>query len=221
MQKNFANYTQTKYEGTEFGFAFEREGIIRYEEYQFDYGYTRFIYKREFLIKNDIWFPDYRRFQDPPFFIKAMIAASEFYAVSDITYVYRRENKVIEWNQEKIAGLLGGLRDNLVMANNNDLEKLFRLTMVRLTIDCRKQIVDSLKKSEADTIILLAEIARIVRNSRFADEYEETMRGMLFAAFWSSNAQKKVLKEELDNIKKRKVYVLMSTFDKALAKKNK
>ena len=39
------------YKGSFDGYLFEKDGIIEYKDYQFDYGYHRFIYNREFLKK--------------------------------------------------------------------------------------------------------------------------------------------------------------------------
>lgn len=49
-------------------YYFEKEGIIKYKDFQQDYYYQRFIYKRDFLIEQNISFPLYLRHQDPPFF---------------------------------------------------------------------------------------------------------------------------------------------------------
>ena len=88
---NFVNEFEDSFEK----YVFQNAGIFQFQEYQFDYGYTRFIYKREFLKKHGICFPDYRRFEDPPFFVKAMIKAGVFYAMPKITYCYRSEHKEI------------------------------------------------------------------------------------------------------------------------------
>ncbi|MFI3211558.1 MAG: glycosyltransferase, partial [Peptostreptococcaceae bacterium] len=55
------------------GYKFFKDNLMEYKDYQFDLGYHRFIYNREMIINNNIFFPDYLRFQDPPFFVKAMI----------------------------------------------------------------------------------------------------------------------------------------------------
>lgn len=49
------------------GYVFKQSRLMTYKEYQFDFGYHRFLYNREFLIKNQLFFPPYKRFQDPPF----------------------------------------------------------------------------------------------------------------------------------------------------------
>ncbi len=78
------------------GYTFEKDGIIEYKDYQFDYGYWRFIYNRQFLKENQLYFPDYLRGQDPPFFIKTMALAKQFYALNEATYVYRVSYKGVQ-----------------------------------------------------------------------------------------------------------------------------
>ena len=63
------------------GFSFREEGWIDYQTYQFDYGYYRFIYRREFLIENQLFFPYYQRYQDPLFMVRAFDCAKRFYAI--------------------------------------------------------------------------------------------------------------------------------------------
>jgi glycosyltransferase involved in cell wall biosynthesis/ADP-heptose:LPS heptosyltransferase len=112
-------------------YTFTKNEKIQYSDYQFDYGYHRFIYNRDFLIRNNIFFPDLKRFQDPPFFINTMIKAKEFYAIKDVVYRYRNGYKSIEWTNEKILHLLEGLTYNLQTSKQHDLWKLHYLTFDR------------------------------------------------------------------------------------------
>ena len=113
--------------------GFDKEGIINYRDYQFDYGYHRFVYKRQWLLDNDIYFPPYARFQDPPFFVKAMITAGKFYAIDKIVYAYRVSHKVLQWNATKANDMLCGMLDLLNYANMYNLEKLRYYTGLRLS----------------------------------------------------------------------------------------
>ena len=114
------------------GYLFDKDGIIEYKDYQFDYGYHRFIYNRRFLLKNNIFYPKYKRFQDPPFFVKAMIKAKEFYAIDKITYGYRWGHQETNWDYEKTCDLLKGLLKNLHYAKKYKLEKLTEYSYKRL-----------------------------------------------------------------------------------------
>lgn len=59
----FSDFQGTKV-NTEFhddlaGYVFKQSRLMTYKEYQFDFGYHRFLYNREFLIKNQLFFPPY------------------------------------------------------------------------------------------------------------------------------------------------------------------
>lgn len=126
------NVQNKKYGGISAGYTFKQEGTIYYKNYQFDYGYHRFIYSREFLLENNLWFPDYMRYQDPPFFVRSMIKAEVCYAIPDVTYCYRVEHKRINWSEQKVNDLLKGLLDNLKIAKQNGFYKLYWITLKRL-----------------------------------------------------------------------------------------
>ena len=115
------------------GYTFKEEGWIEYRDYQFEYGYYRFLYDREMLVQHGIFFPPLRRYQDPPFFVQAMLQAGRFYAIPDITYCYRSNDKtaVIQASKEKTRDLLLGLTMTLELAKKNDLRKLFEITVDR------------------------------------------------------------------------------------------
>lgn len=121
-----------KYEFPLDGYTFAERKMIKYVDYQFDFGYTRFIYKRDFLIENDIMFPDYLRYQDPPFFIKCMTIAGEFYAIPECTYRYRIMHKSINWTERKVADMLKAMNDIFVWSNTHDLAKLHYYNYLRL-----------------------------------------------------------------------------------------
>ncbi len=83
----FDKNTQQEQVGEE-KYYFKKNEIKQYEEYQFDWGYWRFIYDRQFLQDNNIKFPPYLRGQDTVFFVKAMIKAKRFYSIKDRVYQY-------------------------------------------------------------------------------------------------------------------------------------
>lgn len=132
----------SKYEGLYTGYTFTKEGIMDYSEYQFDFGFQRFIYQRDFIINNNITFPNLIRFQDPPFFVKAMIMSKKFYAIVEPTYCYREAYKEITWTISKKIDLLSGLSLNLKQSINN-YEKLHELTFNRLTSEYYRDIITS------------------------------------------------------------------------------
>lgn len=101
-------------------YTFPEEGVISFEDYQLDYGYTRFIYNFQFLRDNEIEFPNYIRFQDPIFFIKALSVANYFYAIGEIVYAYRKSDKRKKYNATQCKDILLALREEKLISQKCD-----------------------------------------------------------------------------------------------------
>jgi len=148
----------TSYKGEYKGYTFKKAEMVNYADYQFDYGYTRFIYSRELIISNGISFPSYMRFQDPPFFVKAMCAAGQFYAVPQVTYCYRRGHQNPNWSEAKTVDSIKGMTDNLVTTEKYGLDRLHKTTFLRFSesgfLKCVYKYLDS--GSEAVLCALIA-----------------------------------------------------------------
>lgn len=114
----------------DFEYVFCSNRVINYEDWQMDYVYQAFIFKRDII--GSIKFPLYKRFQDPVFFVKVMFAAKKIAISDQYSYVYRvRKQKNTIWTQEKMYDLFCGIYDNLVFAKNNNLDKLMFITLLR------------------------------------------------------------------------------------------
>ena len=108
------------------GQIFSEEGWINKDNFPTYSGYWRFIYKREFLIENNIWFPNYRRFQDPPFFLKAIECAEKVYCISEATYIYRMTHKRVNFDYYKARDYAKGVFDSMVIAKNANMKKVYK-----------------------------------------------------------------------------------------------
>lgn len=106
-------------------FRFSKASIVSYRDFQQDFYYQRFLYEREMLDENGIRFPPYLRYQDPPFFVRAMVAAERFAAVPIDAYLYRVEDKEVLWTSEKVIGLISGVSDVAALARQHGLDELF------------------------------------------------------------------------------------------------
>lgn len=115
-------------------YTFADEGFCNYDFYQFDYGYYRFLYRLDFIKKNNLYFPDYLRGQDPPFFVNAMIAAGRFWHIPDVCYCYRlHEEKTRKpFSEKQICGTLCSIRDILQTSSRHNLAKLHYIQAERL-----------------------------------------------------------------------------------------
>lgn len=118
------------YSGISSPFIFMTNNFVSYHDYQFPYGYYRFIYNRKLLLENKIFFPPYRRGQDPPFFVRAMICSKDFYSISKITYCYRELHKKVEWNERQLNDFTNNIINLMTLAKDNNLDKLQYYTIL-------------------------------------------------------------------------------------------
>ena len=148
-----------EYDGFYKPYSFSEDGYILYSNYQYDYGYHRFIYSLNLLKSNNIYFPDYKRFQDPPFFVNAMICARRFYAMKRISYEYRVGHQNFKWSIEKLTDFMKGISDNLRVSSELCLCDLHAVTVQRLI---EQKVVFNYNKKYFQDIILYKQIIEIL-----------------------------------------------------------
>lgn len=106
-----------------------------YKDYGEIYYYTKYIFQSKMIKKNNIVFPLYKRYQDPPFFLKAMIFAKEFYVINDVVYVYRNDYKEMQYTYEKAIDILKGIRDCFSLAYEENLKIVFEKRLKNVLYD--------------------------------------------------------------------------------------
>lgn len=125
------------------GQVFDEDGPHTYEDYQFEFGFYRFIYSRKLIVDNGIEFPDFLRYQDPPFMAHAMAAGQEFYALAKTTYLYREDgSKQIKWTQRKICDALAGVLDVAGVATDHGYTQLYDNCIHRLCSDFAPRVAE-------------------------------------------------------------------------------
>lgn len=124
------------------GYTFSEDSLMEYKDYQFDYGFQRGIYKRKLIIANNIRFPEIGFYEDPPFMVAVLNSANKIYCLKAITYVYTLGHLNNVLNKEKIHFILKGIEMNLRFARDNNLQRLFNLTIKRLTEEYARDIAE-------------------------------------------------------------------------------
>ena len=155
----------TKFQGNYKKYTFETEGFINFSDYQFDYGYHRFIYSRELIKENKIEFPDLLRFQDPPFFLACMQAAGKFYAIPKNVYRYRKGENELKWNEKKIIDLLEGILFEVKFSRTNNLATLHRIAVDHLNVEFIGILLKYIDFSYIHVLETLFEINKNIRTS--------------------------------------------------------
>ena len=166
----------TEYHDDLIKYTFLKDGIVDYSDYQFDYGFTRFIYKTQMLRENHIIFPSYIRFQDPPFFVHAMVCAQKFFALKMVSYRYRKGHQNINWESfQRVNDLVRGLTDNLRLSEEHHLSKLHALTVQRFNQSYYKPIINSIENGNRELVDLLIQANNTLNFSLLQEEnYEAT-----------------------------------------------
>ena len=215
---SFSSYIKkkvvTEYDEAFSGYTFTENKLMSFADYQFDYGYHRFIYQAEMLRANNIIFPLYRRFQDPPFFVRSMITAKEFYAIKQVVYCYRKDETKLTWTKEKVIDLLHGIRDNMIMAKENNLGKLYLANVQRINKDFLKVILNYILPENKDVVIELLNIQSLCDEKYLAiaaqkpeSSYKQFIIKPLYRAIFSNVGAAKEIKtnsyeKNLEDIRK-------------------
>ena len=143
---------------------------ISFNEYQSDRGYCGFIYKRQWLIDNNILFPRYMEYEDPVFFLKAMIISKEFWFIPTHLLAVRVWDHDNESRRESaIEDILSGVTENLRIAGENRLYKLYADILARISSEYRLSIVNNISES---LLLKLVEINRINHSFDFDFKFE-------------------------------------------------
>lgn len=143
---------------------FAQQGtVLQYIDYQFDYEYQNFIFLRALILQNEIEFPHYRRFEDPPFLVQALYAAQNFVMADTNLYCYRVPNLAQRYTTQNVAEMLLGLKDNLFFAHENGLELLFDRTLNRVEYEFNDVIQHYLPDNDTTILERLISINAVVQ----------------------------------------------------------
>ena len=105
--------------------SFPDERVLDYGEYQYDYDFTRYIYSVDMIREERIRFPKLVQFEDPVFFVRAMLAAGRFSTIPDAVYTYRYGHQVARiWSEQMVLDRITGISGLLVESRENHLPKL-------------------------------------------------------------------------------------------------
>lgn len=139
LEKDFSNDPDLA------GYTFTESGVKSYRDYQFDYGFHRFMFKRSLFesasgsaadvadVAADANatdaatsgpFPALTFFEDPVFLTQTLYQAGRFFATNKVGYCYRCDYKVPHWTTKKTADLLEGVRRNLEFSREQGLPLL-------------------------------------------------------------------------------------------------
>ena len=105
--------------------SFPDDRVLDYSDYQYDYDFTRYIYSVDMIREEGLRFPKLVQFEDPVFFVHAMLAAGRFSTIPDAVYAYRYGYQVARrWSEQMVLDRVAGISDLLEKSRENHLPKL-------------------------------------------------------------------------------------------------
>lgn len=114
--------------------------IVTVNEYPSIYWHTRFLFRADIIKDNNIFFPSYRRNQDPPFLLRVMICSGEGYMLDKVVYVYRVGHKGVKYSLENSIGILCGVRDVVKLAKENNLLQIYENALKNVDKEYENQV---------------------------------------------------------------------------------
>lgn len=133
-----------------------KKGFFTPATYQFNFGYQSFIYNLNLLKENQILFPSYLRYQDAPFFLKAQLAAKEFFCIPHYTYKYNCHQKPLNFfNHKKVNDLIAGLTNDISTGEIFNLNEFVRSKISRINLIYYKIFIKSYLSGNAEVENLL------------------------------------------------------------------
>ena len=200
FREHSANGVIESWEGTLSKYTFYKEGLMAYSDYQFDYGWVRFIYNRDFIIYNNLKIPELTFFEDPVFFVKAMHEAQKFYCLNRCTYCYRTGYKTLQLPYEKVLDLITGLSMNIQFAIEHNYQSLLSLELSRIENDYSEFIVKYLVSSNnIELQKKLDEINQLLYQGENKIEYKMYNRVLERTNYNLFELQKRLEKEKREN----------------------
>lgn len=156
--------------------------VIDYRDCQTDYYYQTYLFQRKLLTEHDIFFPYYRRYQDPPFLVKAAYTAGRLLTLDICMYCYRASDASTRFNAQKTEDMLNGIIDNLLFAGQHNLDILFYNTAERLETAFVYVICEHISPKDLTILKLLLQANQLIcEKYRKPDYVIKPLRVILFS----------------------------------------
>lgn len=179
--------------------VFYEEGFQKFVDYQNDYMFWRFIYRRKFLEDQLIHFPSYRFYEDPVFLLEAMDKAQVFFALPELSYRKNAGhiNSRARTKTEAVHCLLG-IENNIRLALQKEYHIVYNRNLIalcgisnRLTVMIHDEQADCELINPLLQIIALVHIFKIFPNNQI--KVLNTIRILLLSLLGRCKKRKRYL----------------------------
>jgi len=131
--------------------------LMRYNDYQYDYGFTKYVFKTDLIRRNNITFPALRRFQDPPFLVRCLYLAQKFAYAAIPSYVHRALYKPTSWPYVKARDYLKGILDLTEFSRDHGLAKLHYTQLIHVEYNWYDTVMSWTRKDDTGEMVSILE----------------------------------------------------------------
>lgn len=108
-----------------------------------DYGWIRFMYDSAIFDDEDMRFPQLNWYEDPVFFLKAVLKSGGYHEIPNEVYLYRYGYKKTDWTPGRTRDLLRGIASNLRLSYEGGMFEAYALVIQRLDEDYIDALIDN------------------------------------------------------------------------------
>lgn len=119
------------------------EGDVPASEVWSDYGWIRFMYDSAIFDDEDMRFPQLNWYEDPVFFLKAVLKSGGYHEIPNEVYLYRYGYKKTDWTPGRTRDLLRGIASNLRLSYEGGMFEAYALVIQRLDEDYIDALIDN------------------------------------------------------------------------------
>jgi glycosyltransferase involved in cell wall biosynthesis len=130
---------------------------IDFCDIQNDFYYQAYIFDRSFLSEHNIFFPDYKRYQDPPFLLRALHDARFFCYAPVKLYCYRYGHQDLDIVIKNLVDVMKGIRETLEIAIEGNYRQLIEKIIKRINYDYYEPVLYNISD---ELLLVLADISR-------------------------------------------------------------
>lgn len=148
-------------------FTEKESRVVTFREYQNDSYFQCYLFKSDFIQREGIRFPLFRRFQDPIFLANCLHAAKKYVIVPVEFYFHQRDDQKITYDRIRANDLAKGLRCQLQFAIEHDYSDLKNKMRNRINKYYREYLIQNMTPDNYELLNILLEINNMLDKEHY------------------------------------------------------
>lgn len=148
----------------------KKNSIVQIKEYFYLYNHQRYIFKSDFMKKENIIYAPYKRYEDQVLTINALGKAGRFYELDYPVYEYRINYKSNKYDKNTYLDMFKGFRDTLKLICYYGMKLMYEKNCQNFINGFMPQISRFVHKNDKDFNQVIEDTNDIIRSSGWSSE---------------------------------------------------